>query len=151
MHAPPGQPYGRRPSRVPLAVATACALVLGALALPAASGLLDAGDAQANTSGPVLRIALAFAGGCCLTGAVLLVLLRPAGRIVAGVGGSVVLAFPVLMFPAFVAAPVDLALGIRESGGLLVLAALILLGLPTTVLSLGRGTRDAIARHHARV
>ncbi|OZM72003.1 hypothetical protein CFN78_17875 [Amycolatopsis antarctica] len=149
MYGSTGRAQGHRPSRVPFALAVIFALLLGLLALLAASGSLDLGDARASTFGVVLRIVFAVDGVCCLAGAVLLLLSRPAGRVLTAVGGGVCLALPLLVFPAAVVAPQDSAFGVRQVGGVVLLLVVVLLGLLTMVQSLRRDTRDTIA-HRAR-
>ncbi|MCO1576877.1 hypothetical protein M8C13_14050 [Crossiella sp. SN42] len=141
-----GQAQRRRPSRVPFVTAVTFALLLGLVALLAASGLFGLGDTRASTVGLVLRIGLAIDGGCCLVGAGLLLMSRSAGWVLTAVGGGLALALPMLVFPAAVAAPAELAAGIRQAGGVPVLLVMILFGLVTMVQSLRRGTREAIQR-----
>ncbi len=140
---------GRRPGRVPLAFAVTSGLVLGAIALPAALGVLlgvgGGGGGEVGAIGVVLRTLLAVVAGCGLIGAVLLALRRPAGRTLVAVGGAVASAIPVLMIPVIVVLPAELADGIRQAGGPLVPLALVVLGPLTMAQSLHRNTRDAIA------
>lgn len=53
------------------------------------------------------------------------------------------------MFPLGVVAPAELAVAIRQAGGLVVPLVLIVLGLLTMVQSLRRATRDAVTPSHA--
>ncbi|MFD0206481.1 MULTISPECIES: hypothetical protein [Saccharothrix] len=94
----------------------------------------------------MLRILIGIAGGCCLAGAVALVLRHPAGRTLTILGGTLALALPVLLVPMVVVLPAEPALGLRHSGGLLVHLALPALGLVTVIQSLRRETRAAVTR-----
>lgn len=141
-------PVEARFRTAPLTAAVTCALVLGVLTLLAAFGVLGAAGTPTNTLSTVLRSVLGAEGACCLAGAVLLVLRQPAGRALAAMGGGVASALPLLMVPLIVVTPEEFASGIRQSGGLLMLLALFVLGPLTMVLSLRCGPRAAVARHH---
>lgn len=150
MNHPVGQAQGHRPSRVPFTLAVAFASLLGLVALLAGSGLFDLGDDRASTFGVVLTVVLVLDGVCCLAGALLLMVSRPAGWVLAAVGGGVALALPLLLFPAMVVAPEDSAFGVRQAGGVPALGGILLLGLLTLVQSVRRDTRDIVARRGAR-
>ncbi|QFU89697.1 hypothetical protein [Amycolatopsis sp. YIM 10] len=136
----------QRPSPVPPALAAGFALMLGLLGLLAAVGWLAPDDARLTTFGVALRIFLAVDGGCCVIGAVLLILRLPLGRILTAVGGGAALALPVPMLPAIVVAPMDSALGVRAAGGLLAMLVVVLLGLLTMVQSVRQDTARAVAQ-----
>ncbi|MEU4765680.1 hypothetical protein AB0H12_20730 [Actinosynnema sp. NPDC023794] len=149
MHGSVDRSQGRRPSRVPITMAVACAILLGCFALVAAISSLGVDEDRVTTFGVVLRVVLAVEGACCLVGAVLLARRQPSGRTLTAAAGAGALAFTLAMFPLGIVAPAELATAIRQAGGLVVPLVLIVLGLLTMVQSLRRATRDTITLHRA--